>query len=232
MAAHFDRSRPKPNSSRSPRLEAHEDGGPDVFQQEGRGERIEGGEGAGVGLPFRQGAGGHRRGGAEPRQRQRVVEQSGGPLPYRFEPKRTELVGGAGVIARHYPRAGLQEGFHPPRGPARKHARRNAHSARSAPRRWRRFPRARGRTGRRRRHPIPSGGRSDREFGDGGTTPCAACAACSGFTAPDMYASAACRGQLVSLVSTPFQATSGVVIQPGVRIEGALVGPVFGDLDG
>jgi hypothetical protein len=91
-----------------PRLEAHEDGGPDVGVAEGAEQGFEGQEGPRMWFPLRQGAGGHRSGGGEAAERQGVVEQRRRPLAYRLDLRRPELAFEPGAVAGDDARAGLQ----------------------------------------------------------------------------------------------------------------------------
>ncbi len=70
-------------------------------------------------LPLRQGALSDRSGGAEAGQGQRVVEQGGRAFAYRLQPRRAQLIRRPRPQVRHDPRAGLKEGPHPTRRPAR-----------------------------------------------------------------------------------------------------------------
>ena len=115
----FAEIQPEPQLLQQARLEAHEDGGPEV----GEGQRLNKGAhgliGAGMGLALGQRPGRDRSGGRQARQRQGVVEQGRGPLALRLQAGRAQLVGNPGAIADRDRRAGLQEGLHLARGAAR-----------------------------------------------------------------------------------------------------------------
>jgi hypothetical protein len=100
------------------RLEADEDGRPDVGIGEGGAQRLEGEEGPWVGLAFWQGAGGDAGGGGDTSEGQRVVEQGAWPLAHRLETGAAQLTFHPGAVADEAAGAGLQQGADAPGVPA------------------------------------------------------------------------------------------------------------------
>lgn len=101
-----------------PRLEAHEDGGPDVRVGEGGAERLEREERPWVGLAFWEGAGGDAGGRGDTGQGQGVVEEGGWAFAHGLEADPAQLAFDAGAVADHGAGAGLEEWADPARGPA------------------------------------------------------------------------------------------------------------------
>jgi hypothetical protein len=100
------------------RLEADEDGGPDLRVQESGAQGFEGEEGPRMWLPLRKRPGRDGGGGGHAGQRQWIIEERCGPLTLGLEGRRAELFGDAGSVADEAARTGLHVGPHAPGGAA------------------------------------------------------------------------------------------------------------------
>ena len=85
-------------------FEPHEDRRPDRRHFERRHQRLERQKDAGMRLTLRQRALGHARRRRQPGQRQGVVEQGAGPLAYRLQSYRAEVIRGCLLYTSPSPR--------------------------------------------------------------------------------------------------------------------------------
>jgi hypothetical protein len=114
----FGQIEAEPQFLQQARLEAHEDGRPDVRMGEGGAEGLEGEIRPRVRLTLRQCAGGDGGGGGDAGEREGVVEVLRWPLPHRLQAGRAQLALDTGAEGDAGLGAGLEERPQAPRGPA------------------------------------------------------------------------------------------------------------------